>query len=55
MDALAKATQALKEAKDALFELDMHLEWDMRITYVNSKAIKAMGSPRVNTGSPENE
>jgi len=49
MDKLAIATQALNDAKEALFELDMHLEWEMKITYIDSGAIKKLCPPKETT------
>ena len=52
MDALAKATQALVEAKKELFEQDMYLEWDMKISYVDSKHIKSLCPPPKEVSNP---
>ena len=53
MDKLAAATKALVEAKEDLFEKDMNLEWDMKISYIDSKAIKRTCPPKINIGSED--
>ena len=45
MDALAKATRALVEAKKELFEHDMTLEWDLKVGYIDSKWVKSVCPP----------
>jgi len=42
IDALTKATQALIEARDELFEHNMQLEWELKITYVNTAYVKSL-------------
>jgi hypothetical protein len=45
MDALIKATQALIEARDELFEHNMRLEWELKISYIDTDRIKSMYPP----------
>jgi len=45
MDALIKATQALEEAKKELFEHNMRLEWELKISYVNTELVKSISPP----------
>jgi len=45
MDALIKATQALEEAKKELFDHNMKLEWELKISHVDAEWIKSISPP----------